>query len=173
MPELSPRTREKCLKTLYRMCGRHGFLPASLKIPVCYDRTGTPLYRGGFADVWKGEYCGQDVAVKVLRTYSNDVLQKTIHVSGWPYPFCVSVHRHDLAEFLQGGCDVETTAPPEHPATDRSDNVRESVRNDIGLDDEWKHQQLCESTPGCESVGVGRFLTQSLAASTSSSLMIW
>ena len=50
-------------------------------IPICYDRTGVALYRGGFADVWKGEHCGRDVAVKVIRTYSNSDLQRIIGVS--------------------------------------------------------------------------------------------
>ena len=62
------------------MCGRHALLPRGLKITVCYDQAGAVLYRGGFADVWKGEYCGRDVAVKVLRTYSNGGLQKLIDV---------------------------------------------------------------------------------------------
>ncbi|KAF9786168.1 kinase-like domain-containing protein, partial [Thelephora terrestris] len=31
---------------------------------------------GGYADVWKGIYCAQDVAVKVIRTYSTDDLLK-------------------------------------------------------------------------------------------------
>jgi hypothetical protein len=81
MPELPPRIRKKCLKSLYRTCGRHALLPRTLKIPACYDRTGTALYRGGFADVWKGQHCGRDVAVKVIRTCSNDDLQKIVGVS--------------------------------------------------------------------------------------------
>jgi hypothetical protein len=81
MPELSPRTREKCLKTLYRMCGRHALLPGALKVPVCYDRNSAALYRGGFADVWKGKHGGKDVAVKVIRTYANNILQKVTRVS--------------------------------------------------------------------------------------------
>lgn len=78
--EFSPLLRKKCLKLLYRMCGRHALLPEALKVPVYYGKTGVALYRGGFGDVWKGEYCGRDVAVKVLRTYSNSDLQKIIGV---------------------------------------------------------------------------------------------
>jgi len=33
--------------------------------------------------VWKGEYCSRDVAVKVIRMYSNSDLQKIIGVSRW------------------------------------------------------------------------------------------
>jgi hypothetical protein len=96
MLEISPQIRKKCLKALYRTCGRHALLPRALKIPVCYDRTGSATYRGGFADVWKGEHCGRDVAVKVVRTYSNIGLQKIIGVS---YRSCyLSVHlRADTA----------------------------------------------------------------------------
>ena len=47
---------------------------------MCYDRNGHPLYKGGFADVWKGEHRGRDVAVKVLRIYSNSDFQKILDV---------------------------------------------------------------------------------------------
>ena len=81
MPDLSLSVRVKCLRRVYRTCGRHGLLPNALKVPICYDRTGYPRYSGGNADVWKGEYCGRDVAVKVIRTYSSDNLKKILGVS--------------------------------------------------------------------------------------------
>ena len=52
-----------------------------MKILTQYDRTGGPLCRGGFADVWKGDHCGQEVAVKVMRTYTRGDLQKVVGVS--------------------------------------------------------------------------------------------
>ena len=55
-------------------------LPRLLRIPPCYDRSDDPLYQCGFADVWKGEYKGQDVAVKVLRMYSTTDLDKIRNV---------------------------------------------------------------------------------------------
>jgi len=63
------------------MCGRHALLPAALKIPVCYDRTSVASYKGGYGDVWKGEYRGRDVAVKVIRMYLNSDLQRIVSVS--------------------------------------------------------------------------------------------
>ena len=79
-PDLSSEARKKCLRLLYKTCGRHALLPQALQIPIRYDRAGVALYRGAYADVWKGEYRGQDIAVKVIRTYSNSDLQKIIGV---------------------------------------------------------------------------------------------
>ena len=57
-----------------------------MHITVSYGKTGSALYRGGFADVWKGEYSGRDVAVKVIRTYSDSNLQRMMGVSfSFPY----------------------------------------------------------------------------------------
>ena len=83
-PDLPPLIRKKCLKSLYRTCGRHAFLPTAMKTLVQYDRMGSALYRGGFADVWKGKHCGREVAVKVIRTYTSGDLQKVIGVSSRP-----------------------------------------------------------------------------------------
>lgn len=80
-PDLPLWVRVKCLRPLYRTCGRHGLLPKVLNLPVFYDRTGCAVYRGGYADVWKGQCRGREVAVKVLRTYSTSDLQKIIGVS--------------------------------------------------------------------------------------------
>ena len=82
-PDLSPQTRENCLRTLCKMCGRHALLPTTLKTPISFEPTGNVVYSGGYADVWKGEHCGRDVAVKVIRIYSNNELQRVIGVSRW------------------------------------------------------------------------------------------
>ncbi|KAF9791048.1 kinase-like domain-containing protein [Thelephora terrestris] len=77
-PDLPPSVRKQCLRPLYKTCGRHALLPTSLKIPICYDQTSDASYSGGYADVWKGEHCGRDVAVKVIRRYLNSDLQKVV-----------------------------------------------------------------------------------------------
>lgn len=70
--------RRKCLSALCKICGRQALLPRSLKMPLCHDRSGTPQYHGGFADVWMGEHKGRKVAVKVLRVYSTSDFEKII-----------------------------------------------------------------------------------------------
>ncbi|KAF9645415.1 kinase-like protein [Thelephora ganbajun] len=65
---LAPHVRRKCLRPLYRICGHQVLLPTSLAVPLCYNPTENPMCRGGFADVWKTQYHGREVAAKVLRT---------------------------------------------------------------------------------------------------------
>ena len=76
MDILAPWLRKECLRTLCKICGRQALLPRSVQIPPCYDRSDTPLYRGGFADVWKGYYKGREVAVKVIPIYKTSDLDE-------------------------------------------------------------------------------------------------
>jgi len=68
---------------MYRLCGRRALLPRSLTIPLCYDPSESPLCHGGFADVWKGEHRGQEVAAKVLRIYSKNDPGRVRRVGCW------------------------------------------------------------------------------------------
>ena len=145
--------RKNCLRLLYRTCGHHARLPSALAVPVSYDRTGDALYRGGYADVWKGSYCSQDVAVKVIRTYSSDELQKVINVS---CHFC-SIYTHYvpkvlLVDLLQGSCSVEIPSTPQYPTAIRNIDVGKSVRNGVKVDGKWKHQSIRQGTSGGQPV---------------------
>jgi hypothetical protein len=86
LPNLPSGLWRKCLSALCKICGRKALLPTSLQIPLCYDRSDTPLYQGGYADVWKGEYQGHSVAVKVLRVYSTSDFGKITRVGYYGLP---------------------------------------------------------------------------------------
>lgn len=77
-PDLPQPSRKRCFRALYKTCGRHSLLPETLRVPTCYDRAGYPLHWGRYADVWKGTCHNQDVAVKVIRTYSNEDFHKVV-----------------------------------------------------------------------------------------------
>ena len=78
-----PHLRNNCLKLLYGACASHALLPTSLQVELEESLTGIPLCRGGSGEVHKCEYRGQQVAVKVLKVYANEDLQKVAHVSCW------------------------------------------------------------------------------------------
>ena len=63
------------------MCSGCILLPRSLQIELCDNPTGPVVYRGGYGEVSKREYEGQEVAVKVLKTYADSDLQKIARVS--------------------------------------------------------------------------------------------
>ena len=70
LPGLPPRLRRRGLNALCHICDGQALLPRSLQIPLCYNRLEVPRYRGGYADVWMGDYRGRRVAAKVLRVHS-------------------------------------------------------------------------------------------------------
>ncbi|KAF9645731.1 kinase-like protein [Thelephora ganbajun] len=72
LDSLPPQIYGKHLRYLYRSCGHNALLPTSLQIPLCYDQNEPAHGRGGFADVWKVQHNGQDVAAKALKVYSTD-----------------------------------------------------------------------------------------------------
>ena len=71
------------MRSLYKTCARHSLLPGSLQIELCYNPMAAPHSRGGYADVWKGQYRGLEVGVKVLRTCGKSDLERITHVSRW------------------------------------------------------------------------------------------
>ena len=74
--------------------------------------------------MWKGEYCGRDVAVKVIRTPSSTDLQNLQKIIGVGYNIFLLVNTliKSRTEVLQGGRNVEIASASECAATDRSDD---------------------------------------------------
>ena len=141
--ELPPHLRRKCLGGLCWICGHHALLPKSLQIPLCYDRSDDPLYRGGFSDMWKGKHNGRHVAVLVLRIYSTSDFVKITNVGSHSLlkrtydPLILTV-----VEVLQGGRDVERSPSSERVTAVGSDDGHPPLLNDIGVDGKWGHQRV-------------------------------
>ncbi|KAF9643933.1 kinase-like protein [Thelephora ganbajun] len=69
--DFAPRTRRECVKPLYKICAGHTMLPTSLRFELPEYNIDDIRYHGGFSDVVRCEYRGQEVAVKALRVHSN------------------------------------------------------------------------------------------------------
>ena len=66
---------------LYKICKARGVLPASYDVQPELTHVGEFGWGGGFADVSKGEYRGRTVAIKHLRTKTEDEFDKIFEVS--------------------------------------------------------------------------------------------
>ena len=84
-----------------------------MQIPLYYNRTEGPRYRGGFSDVWKGEHEGIEVAVKVLNVYSMSDVVKIKRVG---FPVCQRARVNRLVPTTQRFCkEVMTWKALRHP----------------------------------------------------------
>ena len=112
-----------------------------MQIPLHYNRSDPPRYRGGYADVWKGEHQGCPVAVKVLWFCEKDELSKIVKVgSHSPSKNAVDPLTLTTVEVLQGGHNVEIPSPPKRAATAGSYDGQLQIRDGIRMDGKWEHQ---------------------------------
>lgn len=86
-----------CLEYLHETCSFHDLHPRPMEIKLPNHPAGAAHCRGGFADVFKCTYRNQEVAIKVLRTYSSSDIQNMTRVS-YTRPF---VPLYVLAHLLQ------------------------------------------------------------------------
>ena len=100
-------------------------LPASHVIQPELTRVGEFGWRGGFADVSKGEHQGRPAAIKHLRIGTEDEFDKIFKVGDCTLPggsqllsFCSAT--------LSRGSHLETLIPPEYLASVGSFSVEES-----------------------------------------------
>ena len=104
-------------------------------IPLCYDKADPPLWRGSYADLWKGRYYGRDVAAKTLRVHKASNLDRT-KKAGYPQLVaCINELTISYIGTLQGNRHVEIPSSSERAATVGCDSDWVSVRDSIGVDE--------------------------------------
>jgi len=81
LPHLDERLLRRSSGLLYKICKAQEMLPTSHIIQPEHIRVGEFRWKGGFADVGKGEHCGRPVAVKQLRIERRDEPGNTFKVS--------------------------------------------------------------------------------------------
>ena len=94
-----------------------------------------PLYRGGYGDVWEGEYQGCKVAVKVLTVGAAGKLDKITRVGHLSGEFLSDEFIVTYVDVLQGSYHMESSSPSERVAPVGGDNEQKPVRDGVRMDD--------------------------------------
>jgi hypothetical protein len=77
---MAPQHKARHVKALLRLSRASGLYPESLALRGI-EIEAQPIDRGGYGDVFKGVYHGQQVAVKALRIYQTSDLVKLLKVA--------------------------------------------------------------------------------------------
>ena len=83
VPQLDEGVSRRSSQLLYKICKARGILPASYIIQPEHTHVGEFGWRGGFADVSKGEYRGRSVAIKHLRIGRKDEFDNIFKVGNY------------------------------------------------------------------------------------------
>jgi len=83
LPHLDERISRRSSQLLYKICKARGVLPASYIVQPEHIHVGEFGWRGGFADVSKGEYLGRSVAIKHLRIGTKDEFDSIFKVGNY------------------------------------------------------------------------------------------
>jgi len=106
-PYLDERLFRRSSGLLYKICKARGMFPTSYIVQPEHIHVDEFLWKGGFADVGKGEHRGRPVAVKQLRIERRDEFGSTFKVSN-----CTQLDGLDSLTLhpatLSGGTDLET-----------------------------------------------------------------
>lgn len=85
----NPDLKGRCFAVLRKVSSAHGILPKShhlLNVTLSGDNAHAS---GGSTDIWKGQFSGQQVCVKVFRTQEVDKpVRYCVLTGGWTQPDC-------------------------------------------------------------------------------------
>lgn len=71
---------------------------------------------GDPSPVYQNQFKGRKVAIKVVWLYVPQKLDEPLSVSSFFVPM-IALSAEEVAEILQGGCDVETSSSPKYSPT--------------------------------------------------------
>jgi hypothetical protein len=77
---IDPTHKRRHVKALIRLSGATGLYPECLVLKEI-DIIGDAVGGGGFADIFKGQLWGQEIAVKILKVYQKSDIEKLLKVT--------------------------------------------------------------------------------------------
>jgi hypothetical protein len=73
-----PEAKGKLHRVLRKTCADFGILPTSYRLDDDQIKklSGVPFASGGYSDVWRGSYKGENVSIKAFRVYTSDNIKQ-------------------------------------------------------------------------------------------------
>ena len=130
-------------KYLQRLCGASGVLPASFTLTEGFDHIDQrPFTCGGFSDVYRATYKGQQMAVKTLKTTSMDNIEDVHKVSHLIFCAIAQPAYAISSAFCEGGRGMEVASARECPAVHWGYVDAITLFDGLALDGEWKYYDV-------------------------------
>lgn len=109
------RHRHKLLHILCKMCSRGQRTPTSMHIAGCLNREDSEKYRGVNTSVFRGEYKGRPVAIKVLRLYLTSDVDKCLKASALAHPVVEILADTRIPGIFPRSGHMEASPASKHP----------------------------------------------------------
>jgi len=108
----------------------------------------------GFADIWKGDYHGEPVCVKVIRTQNWSPLMEIESVCG-SFILSEMYSVHSVPDIPSCDHRGQTQPSSERAPHHRGFGDIVSALHRESMDAEWEYHPVCPDEPGCRSAGTG------------------
>jgi len=84
--EGTPETKTKLHRALRKTCAEVGILPSSYYLDESQIKklNEVPFASGGYSDVWRATYQGENVSIKAFRVYATDNIKQLTKVLNVP-----------------------------------------------------------------------------------------
>ena len=126
--------RHMLLNDLCKMCSRHQMIPSSMHMVNCLEGELIGEYNGGHATVFRSEYKGLTVAIKILRLYQTSDFDKCMKVSILTLRIAEIPTDTGITEVHSRSCCMEASSTSEHPTVVGCERGTAPSRDDIRMD---------------------------------------
>lgn len=159
MAQLDMGFRHNLIVATQRLSKHAGLYPAcySLKdVEVVGDH---PIAAGSFADIYKGNFQGRFVCMKVIRVYQATQVEYFLTVTLVPRSLCARLFNINTSLALfKRGYPMGTTISPKCSSNIWPLSLSVSNLFCLSLDGKWRYQQISKSKFNCEPHPFGKHL---------------
>lgn len=140
-------TKNKLHRALRKTCAEVGILPSSYNLDnnQIQKANAVPFASGGYSDVWRGSYKGENVSIKAFRVYTTDNIKQLTKVLDTFFSTGRTINdpTNFLLGLVQGDCRLPQPLPSQRPLVLRSRFYGfSSTMHRIQVDAEREHLRI-------------------------------